>query len=214
MPTAPPAPVRFTTTTGCLSAFSICAASGRPTMSATPPGGNGTIIVIGFAGYESCAFTGSARASSSESSTRDIGLLRSDRAYTMLQMLHFIGSLAGRGRVKCRGTKQTGGCHAEETDPRRRRPRAVRPGPCRPRARNNRGHGYGHDRHVVVHKHHYVQHRPAPVSTTTTARHRARSTWCGTRRRRPRWSTTSRIRTPAPRCWSARSWAAPSCIAS
>ena len=29
--------------------------------------------------------------------------------------------------------------------------------------RNNRGHGYGHDRHVVVHKHHYVQHRPAPV---------------------------------------------------
>ena len=29
--------------------------------------------------------------------------------------------------------------------------------------RNNRGHGYGHDRHVVVHKHHYVQHSPAPV---------------------------------------------------
>jgi hypothetical protein len=29
--------------------------------------------------------------------------------------------------------------------------------------RNNRGHGYGHDRHVVVHKHHYVQHRPARV---------------------------------------------------
>jgi hypothetical protein len=28
--------------------------------------------------------------------------------------------------------------------------------------RNNRGHGYGHDR-VVVQKHHYVQHRPAPV---------------------------------------------------
>ena len=50
MPTAPPAPVRFTTTTGCFSVFSICEASGRPTMSATPPGGNGTIIVIGFDG--------------------------------------------------------------------------------------------------------------------------------------------------------------------
>src|ERR671914_1517329 len=51
MPTAPPAPVRFTTTTGCFQIFSICAASGRPTMSATPPGGNGTTIVTGFEGY-------------------------------------------------------------------------------------------------------------------------------------------------------------------
>src|SRR5688572_18444759 len=55
MPTAPPAPVRFTTTTGCLSDFSICDARGRPTMSATPPGGNGTIMVIGFEGYASWA---------------------------------------------------------------------------------------------------------------------------------------------------------------
>jgi hypothetical protein len=37
----------LTTTTGCLWVFSIVTASGRPTMSATPPGGNGTIIVIG-----------------------------------------------------------------------------------------------------------------------------------------------------------------------
>jgi hypothetical protein len=50
MPTAPPAPVRFTTTTGWRSVFSIEAASGRPTMSATPPGGNGTIMVIAFEG--------------------------------------------------------------------------------------------------------------------------------------------------------------------
>jgi hypothetical protein len=50
MPTAPPAPARFTTTTGCFRVFSIDAASGRPTMSATPPGGNGTIMVIGLDG--------------------------------------------------------------------------------------------------------------------------------------------------------------------
>jgi hypothetical protein len=37
-------------TTGCFSDLSIIAASGRPVMSATPPGGNGTIIVIGFDG--------------------------------------------------------------------------------------------------------------------------------------------------------------------
>jgi hypothetical protein len=30
--------------------------------------------------------------------------------------------------------------------------------------RGHRGHGHDrHARHVVVHKHHYVQHRPAPV---------------------------------------------------
>ena len=30
--------------------------------------------------------------------------------------------------------------------------------------RGHRGHGHDrHDRRVVVHKHHYVQHRPAPV---------------------------------------------------
>src|SRR5688572_23607545 len=116
MPTAPPAPVRFTTTTGCLRAFSICEASGRPTISATPPGGNGTIMVIGFEGYGSCANTGRATSSSSRYSTRDIRLLLRDRTYRMLQMLHFIGSLAGRRRVKCTGTQLERSRHAEETD--------------------------------------------------------------------------------------------------
>ena len=50
MPTEPPAPGRFTTTIGCPSVFSMVAASGRPTMSATPPGGKGTIMVIGRVG--------------------------------------------------------------------------------------------------------------------------------------------------------------------
>jgi len=50
MPTAPPAPGRLTITTGCLSDFSMMPASGRPTTSATPPGGNGLTIVIGFEG--------------------------------------------------------------------------------------------------------------------------------------------------------------------
>jgi hypothetical protein len=50
MPTAPPAPGRLINTMGCFSDFSMIAASGRPTISATPPGGNGTTIVIGFDG--------------------------------------------------------------------------------------------------------------------------------------------------------------------
>src|SRR5687768_7790625 len=79
MPTAPPAPVRFTTTTGCFSAFSICEASGRPTISATPPGGNGTIIVTGLDGYASWAATGIARNDSNRSTSRDIGLLLRNR---------------------------------------------------------------------------------------------------------------------------------------
>src|SRR5262245_28028689 len=50
MPTAPPAPARLLITTGCLRNFSIATAVGRPVWSATPPGGNGTIIVIGRSG--------------------------------------------------------------------------------------------------------------------------------------------------------------------
>ena len=38
------------TTTGCFKSFSSAIAVGRPVMSATPPGGNGTIIWIGFVG--------------------------------------------------------------------------------------------------------------------------------------------------------------------
>src|SRR5215470_8273568 len=55
MPTAPAAPVLFTTTTGFLRIFSIDAATGRAVKSATPPGGNGATIVIGRSGNFSWA---------------------------------------------------------------------------------------------------------------------------------------------------------------
>src|ERR1044071_419948 len=55
LPTAPPAPGRFDTTTGCFRIFSIAAAVGLPVTSATPPGGKGTIIVIARDGNDSCA---------------------------------------------------------------------------------------------------------------------------------------------------------------
>src|SRR5882672_9363329 len=57
MPTPPPAPARFSTTIGCLSTRPIASAIGRATVSATPPGGKGTIIVTGRFGY-SCALSG------------------------------------------------------------------------------------------------------------------------------------------------------------
>ena len=50
MPTPPPAPERFSTTTGCFRMRVIASASGRPVMSATPPGGNGTTIAMALAG--------------------------------------------------------------------------------------------------------------------------------------------------------------------
>src|SRR5258708_6855297 len=55
MPMAPPAPALFSMTMGALSTRLIASAAGRATMSATPPGGNGTISAIGFDGYASCA---------------------------------------------------------------------------------------------------------------------------------------------------------------
>src|SRR3990170_6986833 len=106
MPTAPPAPVRFTTTTGCVSVFSICAASGRPTMSATPPGGKGTIMVTGFEGYAAWPNAVEAKRARKNKTARDIGLLLRRESNTLLQKLHFIGSLAARWRVKWRGTSQ------------------------------------------------------------------------------------------------------------
>src|SRR4029453_13666655 len=54
MPTAPAAPVLFTTTTGFLSTFSKAAATGLAVRSATPPGGKGAAMVIGRSGYFSC----------------------------------------------------------------------------------------------------------------------------------------------------------------
>ena len=43
---------------GALSTRLIASAAGRATISATPPGGNGTTSAIGFDGYASCEWVG------------------------------------------------------------------------------------------------------------------------------------------------------------
>jgi hypothetical protein len=50
MPTPPPAPCLFSTTTGWPRSRPIASATGRAVMSATPPGGKGTIIEMGRLG--------------------------------------------------------------------------------------------------------------------------------------------------------------------
>src|SRR5213076_933868 len=104
MPTAPPAPVRLMTTTGCFSAWFMPAASGLPTMSATPPGGNGTTIVSGFDGYASCADAPAAQ-NAMRRETRILGIASSQgrEINMLLQKLHFMGSLQGTIRVKWLG---------------------------------------------------------------------------------------------------------------
>src|SRR3546814_6617249 len=54
MPTAPPAPALFSMTTLWPSSCDRASATGRATVSVTPPGGNGTIIVTALSGY--CAW--------------------------------------------------------------------------------------------------------------------------------------------------------------
>jgi hypothetical protein len=83
----------------------------------------------------------------------------------MLQMLHFIGSLAGPWRVKWRGTNE------QEVAMLKKLILAVTglalaiPAFADNGHRGN-GYGYGHDRRVVVHERYVVQpvyyHRPAP----------------------------------------------------
>ncbi|WP_382327073.1 hypothetical protein ACFJGX_21970 [Hydrogenophaga sp. UC242_50] len=50
MPMPPPAPARLTTTTDWLRWRAMASATGRPTTSATPPGGKGTTMVTGLLG--------------------------------------------------------------------------------------------------------------------------------------------------------------------
>src|SRR5574341_583946 len=61
IPTAPAAPVLFTTITGLFSTFSMAAATGRAVRSATPPGGNGATRLIGRVGNGSWAQDASGR---------------------------------------------------------------------------------------------------------------------------------------------------------
>ena len=58
MPTMPPAPVAFSTITGCPSNSLIRAPMMRPTVSNAPPAANGTTSVIGRDGYV-CAYAAS-----------------------------------------------------------------------------------------------------------------------------------------------------------
>jgi hypothetical protein len=76
MPSAPPAPARLSTTTDCLSSRPSASATGRATVSATPPGGNGTIIVIGLSGHV-CACA--AAATTSEANSRQRNVVRQTR---------------------------------------------------------------------------------------------------------------------------------------
>src|SRR6478735_12328555 len=50
MPMPPPAPPLFSITTGWPRSRDMASATGRPTMSASPPGGNGTTMVTGLEG--------------------------------------------------------------------------------------------------------------------------------------------------------------------
>ena len=79
MPMPPPAPALFSMTTGWPSARPIASATGRPTVSATPPGGNGTTIVTGRSGY--CAFAAAAIISAAQNAaTRLIPMSSSSSA--------------------------------------------------------------------------------------------------------------------------------------
>src|SRR6266851_7705364 len=69
MPMPPPAPALFSMTIGVLSTRLIASAAGRATISATPPGGNGTTSAIGFDGYTSCACAGKAASIASNETT-------------------------------------------------------------------------------------------------------------------------------------------------
>ena len=66
LPVAPPAPGRLSTITGWPSAVDRRWAMKRPMTSAPPPGANGTMIVMGFAG-QACAKAVAATATASAS---------------------------------------------------------------------------------------------------------------------------------------------------
>src|SRR5664279_2622725 len=72
MPMPPPAPGLFSMMMGALRTRLIASATGRATISATPPGGNGTTIAIGFDGYASCACAGTAGSIASDRTTSAI----------------------------------------------------------------------------------------------------------------------------------------------
>src|SRR6185295_4464798 len=84
MPSAPPAPARFSTTTDCFSSRPSASATGRATVSATPPGGNGTIIVIGRSGHD-CACAAAATTGTSEASSRERSVVWQTRMQKLLR---------------------------------------------------------------------------------------------------------------------------------
>src|SRR5574339_376943 len=59
----PPAPALFSTTTGCPSSVESPCATARATPSVPPPGGNGTINLIGWVGHDWAPAVPAAKAS-------------------------------------------------------------------------------------------------------------------------------------------------------
>src|SRR5512144_2148605 len=59
----PPAPALFSTITGCPSSAEIPCATARATPSVPPPGGNGTINLIGWVGHDCAPAVPAAQAS-------------------------------------------------------------------------------------------------------------------------------------------------------
>ena len=72
MPMPPPAPALFSMITGCFITVPIASATGRATVSATPPGGNGTIIVTGRSGYWASAVPAMTRTHNDAANLRTI----------------------------------------------------------------------------------------------------------------------------------------------
>src|SRR5205809_3536953 len=69
MPIPPPAPVLFSITTGVFNSRESASANGLPTISATPPGGKGTISEMGRDGNGSCAVAAKATSQNAMTAT-------------------------------------------------------------------------------------------------------------------------------------------------
>ena len=128
LPTAPPAPPRFSTTTGCPRIFSSAAAIGRAARSACPPGGKGTIIVSVREGQPPCAQAAAGATSGrAEASPRPFRMSRRFIA----SLPRPLPSLALVSRVlRSRPSRSDSGLRPIRPGSRERRSRRSRCGPC------------------------------------------------------------------------------------
>ena len=82
-PMLPPPPATFSITTGCFSRSASTAATCRPTASVSPPGGYGTMILIGFSGHAAPAPDASTQTAISDPSSRRTNFM----AYLLVPIL-------------------------------------------------------------------------------------------------------------------------------